>query len=117
MKSIVLFTVTLLAFAVTVSCKKGKASNIPSCLQATIDSSMAKPAGALYTSVTAYKYQGTTVYLLMAGCCDRFDEVRNENCGFLFSPSGGIAGGGDGTHPDFFTTAVFLNTVWKDPRQ
>jgi hypothetical protein len=117
MKSIVLFSITVLTITVTVSCKKEKNSNIPSCLQATIDSSMAKPAGSLYTSVTAYTYQGTTVYLLMAGCCDRFDEVRNENCGYLFSPSGGIAGGGDRTHPDFFTGAKFLDLIWKDPRQ
>ncbi len=98
------------------SCKKEKASEVSACMQSVIDSAMSKPVGSDFVQISTYKYQGATVYLLVPGCCDRYIQVWDENCKYLFAPSGGITGHGDGTHPDFYTTASFQNLVWKDPR-
>lgn len=110
-----------LAFAVILigsSCKKEKENNIaiPACVQAVIDSSLARPAGSLFIQVDAYKYQGKTVYLYYSGCCDRNNLLYDSNCNYLFSPSGGITGMGDLSHPNFYNEAVKLSTLWKDPR-
>ncbi len=116
-----LFPVIIIACAVictATTCKKenSEITATPSCIQASIDSALALPKGSLYTQVDAYTYQNATVYLFYSGCCDQFNPLRNTNCIYLFSPSGGITGGGDHTHPNFFNEAVKINTVWKDPR-
>ncbi len=100
-----------------ISCKKTETEpQITKCMQLQIDSSLAKPKGYLYYRIDAYKYQGNNVYLYYQGCCDRYNELKNENCNYLFAPSGGIGGGGDGTHPNFRNEAVFISTIWTDPR-
>jgi hypothetical protein len=116
MKKTILFCLIIILPALF-SCKKENKSLLTPCMQRAVDSAMAQPFGALHLQIDAYKYHDTAVYLYTAGCCDRYDLVKNVNCDYLFSPSGGIMGGGDRTHPDFFATAVFLGTVWRDPRQ
>lgn len=85
-------------------------------MQAQIDTALAKPKGYVLYKIDAYKYQGDLVYLYYAGCCDRYNELKDKNCSFLFAPSGGIGGGGDATHPNFFSEAIFVSTIWTDPR-
>jgi hypothetical protein len=109
-----IFPVALLMF---ISCKKNDCTpGISSCMQTQIDSSLAKPKGSHYQRIDAYKYQGNNVYLYFTGCCDRFNELKDEDCKYLFAPSGGFGGGGDGTHPNFRNEATFISTVWVDPR-
>jgi hypothetical protein len=100
------------------ACSKnaGEQKVIPACLQSAIDSAMIKPKGYLSTEISAYTYQGITVYLFVPGCCDRYIDLKDANCNYLFSPSGGITGRGDGTHPNFYTEAKFIELIWKDPR-
>lgn len=90
--------------------------NLPQCVKNNIDSALAKPKGTLLLSVDLYKYNGDSVYYFVLGCCDRFNPVRDKNCNYLFAPSGGIGGFGDGTHLSFFTQATLLKMVWKDTR-
>lgn len=117
MKNSLLITSISAVLLLAATCKKEQADNtIPPCIQSSIDSALSLPKGSLYNQVDAFKYQGATVYLFYSGCCDRFNPLRNGSCVYLFSPSGGISGGGDMTHPNFFTEAVKMNTVWKDPR-
>jgi hypothetical protein len=89
----------------------------PPCTQKLIDSATAKPKGSLFTKIESYLYIDKTVYLFTAGCCDRYNEVKDENCVYLFSPSGGFTGKGDQTHPNFFTDAKLLGVIWEDKRQ
>ena len=112
------YVLLLFAAAAIFSCRKTNSSNsdITACTQSSIDSSLAKPKGELYTKIDAYQYNGATVYLYYAGCCDRLNDVRDANCVYLFSPSGGITGCGDCTHPNFFTEAHLVGTVWADTR-
>jgi len=99
------------------SCKKNEtAPGISPCMQAQIDAALAKPKGYVIYSIEAFKYQGNYVYLYMAGCCDRYNELKDEGCNYLFAPSGGIHGGGDLSHPNFFNEATFISTIWVDPR-
>ena len=108
------FSLALLMF---IGCKKDCAnSGISPCMQTQIDASLAATKGSLYYRIDAYKYQGNNVYLYYKGCCDRYDDLQDENCSYLFSPSGGIGGGGDHTHSDFFQQATFISTLWTDPR-
>lgn len=100
------------------SCEKSQdnSEGITACTQSLIDSALAKPKGTLIYQIDAYHYNGKTVYLYYAGCCDRYNELKDGNCNYLFSPSGGLTGCGDCSHPNFFTEAELINTIWKDTR-
>ncbi len=113
MKYFVLLFCTIAIF----SCSEtNKIGSTLACTQKLIDTALAKPKGALFTRIESYLYQNKTVYLYIAGCCDRYNEVKDANCVYLFSPSGGVTGKGDGTHPAFFTEAVFIAVIWEDKR-
>lgn len=117
MKRIFVFGAVAVAVLNIVSCKKHDNSNpIPACLQSSIDSSLALPRESMYVQLDEYRYQGRSVYLFYAGCCDRVNLLFDGNCNYLFAPSGGFTGMGDMSHPNFFTEAVKVTTLWKDPR-
>lgn len=85
----------------------------PECLQAKYDSYVATrkktdPAA----SVTRYTYNGQTVWMLPAPCCDQFNTVYDTSCKVVCAPSGGITGKGDGKCPDFFGKATDQVVVW-----
>ena len=102
---------------IVAGCKKNNETKIvPACVQSAIDSSLSMPKGSYYHSIAEYRYHNKTVYLYVPGCCDRFSSAYDETCKYLFSPSGGITGCGDCEHPDFFNEAIFIRTVWEDPR-
>ena len=111
----------ILAVFCMFGCKKGDSPQITtcvvtSCMQLQVDSALSKPKGQLFDRIDAYQYNGAAVYLYYAGCCDRYNDLKDGNCKYLFSPSGGIGGNGDRTHPDFFKEAKFIQTMWEDPR-
>jgi hypothetical protein len=85
-------------------------------MQLEIDRAVSIPKGQLFYKIDAYEYNGAAVYLYFAGCCDRYNELKDSSCKYLFSPSGGFAGGGDRSHPNFFNEAKFIQTMWEDPR-
>jgi hypothetical protein len=112
------YLLILFAALFILSCRKTSQAipGISACTQSLIDSALSKPRGTLFVSVVEYLYNGTTVYLYYAGCCDGVNDLRDENCKYLFTPSGGIVGCGDCTHKNFFNEAHFIKTVWIDPR-
>lgn len=110
------YGIILFAAVLFFSCKKNKEENIPACMQSLIDSALSRPKETLFVKIDCYQYNGDIVYLYTSGCCDRYDEIKDIDCKYLFSPSGGIAGCGDCTHNDFFTKAKFLSNTWTDPR-
>ena len=110
------YVIFTLAMLVIFSCKKNSESSLPGCIDKYVSQALSKPKGTMAISIDAYTYQNKTVYLYISGCCDQYDLLYDEHCTPLFAPSGGITGRGDGTHPDFFTDAVFIKSIWKDPR-
>lgn len=115
------YSLIIFLLAALLSCKKSTEQTeqnvqVAACMQTQIDSALAKPKGSLIIKIEAYQYQSKIVYLYYSGCCDRYNDLKDGNCNYLFSPSGGIAGGGDRSHPAFFSEAIFIKTVWTDPR-
>ena len=108
-----IFIVIICGFLFT-NCKKDQ-FDAPSCIQEKIQGIMSKsvrnPPGAVYE----YEYNGRNVYLIPGECCDQYDLLFDSDCN-LICVFGGIAGGGNGTCPDFYSQAKLLREVWKDPR-
>lgn len=66
--------------------------------------------------ITAYTFQGATVYGVSSDCCDQFNYIYDACGNVLCAPSGGITGRGDGQCPDFADQATDARVVWRDPR-
>lgn len=100
--------IMILAVIFVFSCKKGDKC-YPECVQTVIDN-----GSTMYSSIKQYSYNNKTVYLFSAApCCDIYNKLYSEECGYLCAPSGGISGQGDGQCPDFQQNAQFLKVVWE----
>ena len=47
-------------------------------------------------SITAYEYQGETVYYVLKESCDQFSDLLDSDGNLIGHPDGGITGRGDG---------------------
>lgn len=65
-------------------------------------------------SIYEYTYNGKTVYLINANCCDWQNELYDDNCNLLCAPTGGIGGGGDGQCPDFAQNKTNEKLIWQN---
>lgn len=110
-------------YAIIISCTvflwgsctpKNQGINMPGCLTALIDSMKRYPKVNLPESVTHYTYKGRSVYYVVSGCCDQFNEVYDENCKSLGAPDGGITGKGDNKLPDFYSQVTDKKVVWEN---
>ena len=106
----------VLLFPFTLSCEKDCLSGLPSCVEEWIDVVKKDNSWTTPAEVNEYRYNGKTVYLLTANCCDQYNTLIDENCNYICAPSGGLSGKGDGKCPDFFEEAEHVRLVWKDPR-
>jgi hypothetical protein len=113
---VLILSVSLLAAAVQQCTKKAVTDGFPSCIRQKIDSIKAQPKWNPPAEVWAYSYNGKTVYLFSADCCDQYTTVYDANCNFICAPSGGLTGKGDRKCEDFATVAKQLRLVWKDQR-
>jgi hypothetical protein len=86
---------------------------VPPCIRRMIDSTQRVEPALQLTEVRRYRYNGATVYLVGAPCCDQFNSLYDSACNYLFAPSGGFTGKGDRSHPDFFTVATEDSLIWK----
>ncbi len=94
----------------------GSGYGIPTCLQQQIDSIKKLPMWNPPATVEQYEYNGKTVFLMSANCCDFFATAIDENCNYVCAPSGGFTGRGDGKCTDFNDKAKLIKLVWKDER-
>ena len=96
--------------------KKNTGSDLTSCIQQKIDSIKKQPKWNPPATVNEYLYNGKTVYLFSADCCDQYNIVYDSQCNYVCAPSGGITGNGDSKCEDFNTSAKHIRVVWKDER-
>lgn len=115
MKS-VLFTLTVFLTIAAEKCPKGKAQNIPACIQQKIDQIKKEPKWNPPAEVHEYNYKGKRVFYFSSNCCDQYNVVYDENCNYVCAPSGGYTGKGDRLCDDFDSTAKEIRLVWKDER-
>lgn len=76
-----------------------------------LDSQMQEWQDEGYTAVSAYQWQGDTVYLAVPPCCDRFSELYSSTGNLLCHPSGGITGKGDGKCAEFRSEAALIKEL------
>jgi hypothetical protein len=96
--------------------KETSADILPSCIQQKIDSIKKQPKWNPPAEVDEYVYNGKTVYLFSADCCDQYYVVYDAQCNYVCAPSGGMTGKGDLKCEDFNTAAKLTRIVWKDER-
>lgn len=89
---------------------------LPSCIQQKIDSIKKQPKWNPPAEVHEYVYNGKTVYLFSADCCDQYNVVYDAQCNYVCAPSGGMTGKGDRKCEDFNTDVKLTRVVWKDER-
>lgn len=92
-------------------------TDIPACLQKTIDSIQNQPVWNPPAEIHEYQYMGKRVFLISADCCDQFSTVVDEECNYICAPYGGFTGKGDGKCTDFNQVAKHVKSVWKDERK
>ncbi len=89
--------------------------SIPVCIRKMIDAGNKEIPPNAPVQVDEYNYNGKTVFLLTAPCCDQFNTLYDDSCQMICSPSGGITGRGDRKCEDFSKTAKHIKLVWENP--
>jgi hypothetical protein len=115
MKSFLFASIIFLSVA-TEKCKRDGKEKIPSCILQKIEHIKKEPKWNPPAEVHEYSYKGKRVFYFSSNCCDRYNEVYDENCNYVCAPSGGITGKGDMKCPDFKDSAKEIRLVWKDER-
>ena len=91
--------------------------SIPVCVRKLIDEGNKEIPPNPPQQADEYFYNGKTVFLFTAQCCDQFNTLYDDSCKMICSPSGGITGRGDRKCEDFFKTAKHVKIIWKNPAQ
>lgn len=86
---------------------------IPECVQEMIDKAKNDTPPTTPLQVDEYAFNGKTVFLFTADCCDFYNVVYDAECKEICAPSGGITGKGDGMCPGFSKEAKHIKTLWK----
>jgi hypothetical protein len=110
------FTIVIFLTIAAEKCQKGKENSIPGCIQQKIDQIKKEPKWNPPAEVHEYSYNGKRVFYFSSNCCDRYNEVYDENCNYVCSPSGGYTGKGDMKCADFKENAKEIRLIWKDER-
>ncbi len=112
----VLLLSALLSIAAPKCSKQFSPTGLPDCIQQKINSIKGQPRWNPPAQVDEYLYNGKTVYLFSADCCDQYSVAYDMQCNAVCAPAGGLTGKGDRKCLDFFTTAKHVKLVWKDER-
>ena len=103
--------------------KKNKVVNetvtdsIPVCIRKMINERKKETPPDPAEQVDEYLYNGKTVFLFTAPCCDQWNELYDDSCKIICAPTGGITGRGDGKCKDFSETAVHVKVIWKNSKK
>jgi hypothetical protein len=93
--------------------KEAVKDSLPVCVRKMIDDASKETPPNSPEQVDEYVYNGKTVYLLTAPCCDQFNVLYDENCKMICAPTGGFTGRGDRKCEDFSKTAQHVKVIWK----
>jgi len=88
--------------------------SIPVCVRKMIDAANKETPPDAPEKIDEYVYNGKTVYLFMAQCCDQFNVLYDDSCKMICSPSGGITGRGDRKCEDFSKNAKHIKQIWTN---
>lgn len=89
--------------------------SIPPCVRKLIEGGNKQEPPESPLQVYEYLYNGKTVYLLNARCCDQYNMLYDDSCRTICAPSGGFTGRGDGKCIDFKDVAKYVRLVWQSP--
>jgi hypothetical protein len=64
-------------------------------------------------AIYGYQYDGRQVFLVIAPCCDQFNPLFDADGSEICAPTGGFAGNGDGSCPDFESRRKDETLLWK----
>jgi len=90
-------------------CTKTQTRSVPRCIGQKINDIKKEPRWNPPATVNEYLYNGKTVYLFSADCCDQYNIVYDNQCIYVCAP-------GDSKCEDFNTSAKHVRLVWKDER-
>lgn len=93
------------------------ADSIPVCIRKMINERKKEASRDPSEQVDEYLYNGKTVFLVRAPCCDQWNRVYDDSCKIICAPSGGITGRGDGKCKDFSKTAIHVKVIWKNSKK
>ncbi len=116
MKHLFPLALLLLVWACSSTKDKQTANDTSPWIDRQIDAYKAEEPITPPRTISAYLFDGDTVYHITAPCCDQFSSLYSNEGAFICHPDGGITGKGDGSCPSFRTQATFLFEVWKDER-
>ncbi len=103
-------------FSVVLSCNRQTGNDIPECMAIKIEAMKSVPPAEPRRQVVRYLYNGHPVYYISAPCCDRMNELYDEQCNLVCSPDGGFTGMGDGRCPEFNQLKSSPVVIWEDDR-
>jgi len=115
-KSAIIGFFVILSFSPTCTRVQKVPDDEKKCIQSLIEKLEAAPPQTPTAAIWQYVYQGNSVFLVPAACCDQFNPVYDVDCKVLCHPDGGITGKGDMQCTDFYNTATDKELVWKDTR-
>lgn len=88
--------------------------SIPVCVRKILDEQNKEIPPNQPVQIDEYNYNGKTVYLFTAQCCDQYNVLYDDSCKMMCAPSGGIIGKGDGKCEGFTKEAKLIKTIWKE---
>lgn len=91
--------------------------SVPVCIRDLIEKRKKMDPPETPEQVDEYLYKGKTVYLITAPCCDMFNDLVDDSCRRICSPTGGIHGRGDMKCDDFNTEAKLVKRIWTNTNQ
>lgn len=95
---------------------KVEGDSLPVCVTALIEKFKSEERSNPPRSITRFKYKGKFVYYIPGPCCDNYSDLYNDSCRLMGHPDGGFTGKGDGSLPDFRSTATDQKLLWEDTR-
>ena len=109
---------SILFFITLISCSKNEdqktTTTCADCINTKIQEILQSPVQNPKATVKKYTYQGQTVYLINSNFADALDPVYNDKCELICS-QGGIAGNINNSCINW-DSAIYIETVWTDPR-
>lgn len=109
---------SIILFITLINCSNNEdqsnKNNYSDCINAKIQEILQSPIQNPKATVKKYTYLGQTVYLINSNFADALDPVYNDKCE-LVCTQGGIGGNSNNSCVNW-DSAVYIETVWTDPR-